>query len=422
RILWVLPFVPWPVKVRSFNLIPRLAARHEIDLVCVARSPDDFDRLETIAGCCASVRTGTYSRAGGLARSLLSLPTPTPLRVSYVSSPSMRGEVRAAIAQNRPDVICVERWRALQYVPLGTAVSIVCDPTDSMALYNLRLMKAGRPWERLLGLAEYLKFRRFEPRLARRVAATVFCSRADLDFVRQGAPDANLVQIPNGVDCNLFSPRRPGEEQTADIFFSGNFLYSPNRDAVRFFLKAIFPLVRQAIPDATFTVVGNGAAKFMAGKRARIPGVRVFDFVPDLRAHLARASVAVAPMRVGAGVSNKLLEAFAVGTPTVSTRMASGDLPVRDGEHLFLADGESLFAERVILLLKSPDRRRSMAARAQTLVKNTFDWEIVSRSMEDVLYGAALSPAQAWARSTTTQPTASAAAMAAPASLRADRT
>ena len=245
------------------------------------------------------------------------------------------------------------------------------------------------------------------------MAATVFCSRADLDFVRQGAPDANLVQIPNGVDCNLFSPRRPGEEQTADIFFSGNFLYSPNRDAVRFFLKAIFPLVRQAIPDATFTVVGNGAAKFMAGKRARIPGVRVFDFVPDLRAHLARASVAVAPMRVGAGVSNKLLEAFAVGTPTVSTRMASGDLPVRDGEHLFLADGESLFAERVILLLKSPDRRRSMAARAQTLVKNTFDWEIVSRSMEDVLYGAALSPAQAWARSTTTQPTASAAAMAA---------
>lgn len=324
-----------------------------------------------------------------MARSLLSLPTRTPMRIAYVSSSSMRDAVAEAIGETRPDVIYVERWRALQYVPAGTAIPVVCDPTDSMALYNYRLTSAGRPWERALGFAEYLKFRRFEAALACRVAATVFCSRADLDYLRPSAPDANLVQVPNGVDCELFRSKQPEEEQPNNVFFCGNFRYSPNRHAVRYFLKDIFPLVRQAVPKATFTMVGNGAGKFMGGKSARIPGIRVFDFAPQLRPHLARATVAVAPIRVGAGVSNKLLEAFAVGTPIVATSMACGDLPCRDGEHLFIADDPKRFAERVVHLLNQPNLRRNMAARAQVFVRRAYDWGIVARSMEDVLHQAA---------------------------------
>jgi glycosyltransferase involved in cell wall biosynthesis len=190
------------------------------------------------------------------------------------------------------------------------------------------------------------------------------------------------------VDCELFAPKRACEEQSTDIFFSGNFLYSPNRHAVRFFLKEVFPLVRRALPQATLTVVGNGAGRFMGANGARPGGVRVFDFVPSLRPHLARASVAVAPIRFGAGVSNKLLEAFAVGTPIVSTTMACGDLPCRDGEHFFVADDARRFAERVVLLLENPELRRAMAGRAQAFVNTHYNWEIVAGSMEQVLLGA----------------------------------
>jgi hypothetical protein len=88
--------------------------------------------------------------------------------------------VEAAIRQARPDVIYVERWRALQYVPSDCGIPVVCDPTDSMALYNSRLMRAGRPWERVIAAEEYTKFRSYEARLVRQVATTVFCSRLDL--------------------------------------------------------------------------------------------------------------------------------------------------------------------------------------------------------------------------------------------------
>lgn len=389
RILCVFPFVPWPIKVRSYNLIPRLAQRHQLDLVCATRSSQDFDHLETIRPFCKTVRTGTFRLPGALARSVLSLPTITPLRIAYVASSSMRNAVQCAIRANSPDVIYVERWRALQYVPPDCKIPVVCDPTDSMTLYNRRLMRTGFYWERLMAIGEYVKFRHYEAKQARRVAATVFCSRLDMDCVRALAPDANLVQVPNGVDCKLFRAKSAEEEQPDSIFFSGNFTYRPNCYAATHFLTKVFPIIKKVVPGAKLRIVGNQARRFIERNHPGISAVEGHNFVPEMRPHLAAATVAVAPMTVGTGVSNKLLEAFAVGTPIVSTRIACGDLPIQDGEHLFIADPPELFAERTIALLRDGGLRRRLAQRAHSLVRREFDWEVVCQCMERVLSDAA---------------------------------
>jgi glycosyltransferase involved in cell wall biosynthesis len=111
----------------------------------------------------------------------------------------------------------------------------------------------------------------------------------------------------------------------------------------------------------------------------------VVDFVPELRAYIAKAAVAIAPITVGAGVSNKLAEAFATGTPVVATRLACGDLPVCDGVHLLLASDPKAFAEKVVRLLRQPDLRRHLALNARRLVEETYDWEIVAGRMEQLM-------------------------------------
>jgi hypothetical protein len=140
-----------------------------------------------------------------------------------------------------------------------------------MGLYNHRLMTTGTLWERALGCVEYLKFCRYEGTLARSTAASVFCSRVDLDFVRQHAPDANLVQVVNGVDCNVFSPMRADDKHPGEIFFSGNFHYAPNRSAVRYLLTQILPRVFDRVPSASLAIVGNGAREFMASMGSPMP-------------------------------------------------------------------------------------------------------------------------------------------------------
>lgn len=385
RILYILPFVPWHVRVRSYNLIPRLARRHQIHLLCLSGSAEEDARARPLHGLCQEVRCIRHRKSRAFLQCVVALATPVPLRIAYFASPGMRAAVRHAIAEFSPDVIYVERWRALQYVPADIQLPVLCDPTDSMLLYNRRLMRTGSWWERVVGFEEYLKFLRHEAKLAGRASVVVFCSRVDLECVQKNAPAARYALVPNGVDCETFFPKQPQEEERNTIVFASNFGYGPNQHAVRFFLKRIFPLIRQQIPNTSFIAVGKGAVQHLEKESRTLAGLQVVDFVPDLRHYIAKAAVVVAPITVGAGVSNKLGEAFASGTPVVATRLACGDLPVQDGEHLLLADEPQVFADRVIRLLRDQELRGRLAVQARKLVEEQYDWEIVYRSMERLM-------------------------------------
>jgi glycosyltransferase involved in cell wall biosynthesis len=257
-----------------------------------------------------------------------------------------------------------------------------------MTLYNRRLMSAGAWWERLLGWEEYRKFLRYEGELARRANVTVFCSQLDMECVKEQAPEAHCELVPNGVDCEKYFFKDESEEEPGTLVFTGSFKYGPNCRAVEFFLEKIFPLIRKDVPEAKFVAVGNGAKKALAGY-GRKTGFEAVDFVPDLRSYLAKAAVAVVPLTVGSGVSNKLGEGFAVGTPVVATPLACGDLPVTSGEHLLIGRDAAEFAEHATRLLRDAGLRRQMAASARRFVEERYDWDIVSRKMEAVMQGVA---------------------------------
>jgi polysaccharide biosynthesis protein PslH len=384
RILYVVPFVPWPLRVRSVNLIPRLARRHAIDLVCLASSADEISRLDGIGSLCASVECATHSRMQALSKTVLALPTAVPLRMAFASSAAMAEAVQNAIASNSPDVIYVERWRALQYVPGDCGIPVVCDPTDSMILYNRRLLSSGSWWERIIGVEEYVKFLRYEPILARRADVNLFCSTLDRDSLLRQDPNLNCEIVPNGVNCELFFPKNQSEVDPATVIFTGNFGYRPNFHAAVYFIQEVLPTVRRGCPQVRFLAVGNDAIRRL--KKYSVPGIELTDYVPDLRPYIAKATVAVAPLTLGTGVSNKVLEAFAVGTPVVATALACGDLPVRHGQHLYLADGSKPFADRVLELLRDSSLRTMMAENGRALVEAQYDWEAVTQKLENVMF------------------------------------
>jgi polysaccharide biosynthesis protein PslH len=384
KILYIVPFVPWQIKVRSHNLIPRLARRHEITLVSVSSEAPGAEQLEGLRGSCKRVVHLPHSKLRGLAQCAAAMPTRVPLRIAYCKSARVRIEVCHLCEEVRPDVVYVERWRALQYVPETVEAPVVCDPTDSMTLYNQRLMKAGAWWERLLAWEEFGKFENYEGELARTADVTVFCSRVDMDCVKKQAPEVRCELVPNGVDCDRFFFKAEGEEEPATLVFTGSFKYRPNYHAAEFFVRNVLPLILRDVPSARFVAVGNGASRALAAYRGHA-GFEVVDFVPDLRPYLASATVAVAPLTVGAGVSNKIAEGFAVGTPVVATPLACGDLPVNSGEHLLIGQDAAGLAMHSVRLLRDAELRRQIALRARRFVESQYDWEIVSKKMESVL-------------------------------------
>ena len=384
KILYIVPFVPWAVKVRSFNLIPRLARNHEIHLVCVSSAAPSAEQNEWLSKYCQTMVHVPHPAWKGAVQCAATLPTGTPLRIAYCRSKVTTEAVRRVYAEVRPDVVYVERWRALQFVPEEGGAPVVCDPTDSMTLYNGRLLKGGAWWERLVGWEEHRKFVGYEGNLARQADVCIFCSRVDLECVKEQAPEVRYELVPNGVDCGKYFFKEEDEEEPGTLVFTGSFKYRPNCHAVKYFLRDIFPRICEKVPDAKFVAVGNGAWKALAAYRGR-PGFEAVDFVPDLRPYLAKAAVVVAPLTLGSGVSNKLAEGFAVGTPVVATPLACGDLPVKSGEQLLIGTTAEEFAEHVVRLLKDAGLRRQMALRARRLVEEQYDWEIVSRKMERII-------------------------------------
>ena len=207
---------------------------------------------------------------------------------------------------------------------------------------------------------------------------------AEDDAIMQDlAPKTKFWIIPAGVDTEYFTPQ-PVESKENTILWIGGMDWDPNRDAVEFFAKEIFPLVVERLPDTGFTIVGNGTESLSAIASKSNGKIRLLGRVPDIRYELAKAKVMICPLRVGGGMRLKLLDFFAAGKAVVSTRIgAEGNLGI-DGEHLLLRDDPRSFADAVISLLENSELRESLGVNARKLAEEKYSWQSIAIQFNSV--------------------------------------
>ena len=148
--------------------------------------------------------------------------------------------------------------------------------------------------------------------------------------------------------------------------------YHPNQQAIRWFLDAIFPLIQRQIPDARLVVAGASPPQWLLARAST--HVEVTGWVPDIRPHLQRASVVIAPLLIGGGTRVKILEAQAMRRPVVSTTLGAEGLGTRHGVSIMLADDAASFAARVVDLLSDAELATRIAAQGRTHAARHFDW------------------------------------------------
>ena len=164
--------------------------------------------------------------------------------------------------------------------------------------------------------------------------------------------------------------------------------YDPNVDAVQYFYEDIFPSIKSRIPSVKLYIVGTDP-KPAVKALARDPAVTVTGYVDDFRPYLDRAQVAVDPLRIGAGLQNKVLEGMAMGLPMVVTSKANEGIRAVDGRDVLVADCPSDFADHVVNLLRNPDRRRRLGQSARQLILDEWTWDKHFEHLEHVLIHAA---------------------------------
>lgn len=172
----------------------------------------------------------------------------------------------------------------------------------------------------------------------------------------------------------------PGRTEDDCIVFSGNLEYHPNMEAVRWFHRDIWPLIREKCPGTHWRLIGRNpraVEKVVSGDSS----VHLAGGVDDAIAEIARAKVCVVPLLSGSGTRFKILEAWAAGRAVVSTRLGAEGLGARNGEHLLLAENPASFAQAVAQILDDPDLRRTLGAAGRALYLEKFTWPVAWKTL-----------------------------------------
>ena len=291
--------------------------------------------------------------------------------------------------ESRPapyDWIIVEFWHqvercvaALSRIRLRQSITRLA--VDTVDVHFLREYAA---LER--GLGDYGLSSEIEQRKQRELSAyrsadlLIACSIGDLVALTGDVPEVPSVVVPIIINR---TPRRVGGREKLLVFIGG-FRHAPNVDAVVWFVREVYPLVRMCVPDVRLAIIGSHTPVEVQSL-AETVGVEVVGFVPDTSVWLDCAAVSVAPLRYGAGMKGKVTEALSAGVPVVTTSFGAQGLGAVSGVHLRIADSAQEFASAVVACLADPVAAEAMGARGQELVVSICGAERVGGDLLNAL-------------------------------------
>jgi glycosyltransferase involved in cell wall biosynthesis len=353
------------MSLRVSRLLEHLSSRWRIVLICPASGQSATARGVELAAEIHFPRLAQW----------MYLPS------QYDIEPVVR-TVAEAVRVHKPAVALL--WGGMDYLRdyVPALPPSISDRVDCMTLAAWRQLMGGRSRKGLLSsLGHFIYVAWYEFSMRRASRATIVVGDSDARILRELLRVQHVHVIPNGVD--LCDSAAVGRSSKPTVTFTGVMSFQPNIDAVTYFAEEIWPTIHERLPDAVFQIVGRspGPGVLALGEK---PGIEIQADVESVQAVLARAWLAIAPMRTGSGIKNKVLEAWSVGTPAVMTLIATNGLKAAPPELMLTADGQQL-SELVVELLLNEERRTMLGALAKLTALKTFSWQGSGASLNALL-------------------------------------
>lgn len=387
NILFVANRFPYPPyrgdKLKIYNLTRRLASKHTLYLVTFYESRDELNYLKEIQPFFKEIELVYLPKWRSVLNGVPALFSKVPLQMAYFKSAKMKRMVNFAVERYDIDVVHTQHLRMSQYTKALNLPKIL-DLPDAFSLYFKRRKETERPFiNRLIDAIEIGRLAKAE-KVITKYNKTLVCSVEDKAYLEKLHKTDNVDILLNGVDLETFDVK-DGHDYTHNhtVLFTGNMDYAPNVDGVQYFAKEMWPAIAAKYPNTKFVIAGQrpvDAVKKLAGGRIEVTG-----FVPDIQEMYERASVVIAPLRFGAGTQNKVLEAMAMGVPTVCTHIGFEGLQIQSGEGVIMAKEKELFITEVDQLLADAAKRKTVGEKGLHIAQTRFSWDSIALRLEKLL-------------------------------------
>ncbi len=364
----------------SYHLCRVLAGRHRVDLLsfATATESENWDRgAMEIFATREVVPITTATRLQGLA-----LAPGLPAAIAVRNKHSFRKAISSAARSNKHDVVLFDNMSMWQYA--GDVSSDVLRVGIAQDVLSQLWTRKAENWRGVSAFAakmEARRLRRWETSTLSTLDLVCALSEKDsqlLSALAEGARQCVLQPWFSRPSDTSFS--LPAKEDNS-IVFAGAFDRRENVDAASFAVNEILPRVAAEVPQYEFHLAGAACEK-LPQRIAHEARVRLGGFVPDLPAFLARMQIALLPLRLGAGIKVKVLEAMAAGLAVVTTSVGAEGIEAQDGVHFLVGSTAEELSRHAIVLLQNPSLRRQVGERAREFIQNNYDFEKSAREFE----------------------------------------
>lgn len=397
RILWLKSDYILPAdtggKIRTYNLLRQLRERCHITYASF-RAERPSGAPPSLVECAHDVRTcyreeETKSGLRFYGRVLRGMRSPLPYIVQKYRS-SFFGDVQR------------EWYEALRKEGGADDAVIVCDflemtenvewsiPVPKILFqHNVESQIWGRyrdnernPGKRAYFAFEHRRMRAYESEACNRFDLVFTVSEEDKDILqRDFGVTVPVESMQTGIDTQYFAPHPDLRPVPGRLVFLGSLDWMPNIDGIEWFVSEVYPQIRARVQHASLQIVGRRPTAAVLRLAERDESIDVVPDVADVRPYVATADLFVVPLRIGGGSRIKIYEAMAMGRPVVSTRIGAEGLPLREDEHVALADTPRQFAELVERLCHDAEAKERMAATGRAFVSTNFPWSRIATDM-----------------------------------------
>lgn len=376
--------VPYPLekgdKLRAFHQIKELSKKHELYVCALNVGKLHPKAIEKISPYCKELKIVQLNKIFIFYRLIINLLfTKLPMQLAYFYQKSSKTDIQNFFLHYQVEHLYCQLIRVSEYVKDLKSIPKTLDFMDALSRgMERRIAKSSiflKPFVRL----ETKRLKRYEHFIFNDFGTKTIISEQDQKLIVH-ANNQQLNIIRNGVDLNFFKPKE--SEKKYDILFTGNMSYPPNVDGVCYLVEKIMPLVWETNPDLNVAIVGANPSPKVQRLSSKL--VNVTGWVDDIRDFYANSRVFIAPMLIGTGLQNKLLEAMAMKMPCITTPLANNALNAEPNKDILIAHTADDFKDVILDLFSSPEKMESLSMHALQFVSENYNWASTTKQLEEV--------------------------------------
>jgi polysaccharide biosynthesis protein PslH len=359
--------------VRMYHNIRILAEKHSVRVFSFVMDDEELELLKSLEPICESI-TG-IRRIPDFGAHWFSL---APFMVREFGTPAMHQAVDGAIRDRHVDVIQCEYLQMAQYKRPGVFSILTAHEAYSANAYRA-FQDATDAIEKLRLFSRWMAMLNYEVSMCNAFDRVVTMTNDDAAYLRSYARRANVRAIPIGIDAEYFQSAR--DELRADeiqVVFVGNFRHSPNVEAAQFLIDEVAP----HFPNLHFVIAGS----YVPQTLRKLPNTSYPGYIYDTRTLFhGPNTIFAAPLFSGTGQRVKLLEAFAMGSPVITTSLGAAGFPITNGQNAIIANTAAEFRVAMSSLVTSVDLRSRLGTEGRQLILDKFTWDSIGQQFLDLV-------------------------------------